>query len=198
MSFFIRFPSCGILPDMGKARFFSSISHSIRKDRKTHRMGKAWEIGSWESPAKSIVCGEPGKLVLRFFPLHGYSFPIRFTSYGKLYNMWITWVSPSISHSIGKCSKIHPIRTACKIGTRCFPNAWAFCSIRFPSYGILYHMGNTWLFSSISNSTGENASKQPFETSSCFSIVLLFVLVPKSGDSLKEQTGKTDKVKLLF
>ena len=59
-------------------------------------------------------------------------------------------------------------------------------------------MGNTWFFSSISNSMGENASKQPFETSSCFSIVLLFVLVPKSGDSLKEQTGKTDKVKLLF
>ena len=78
------------------------------------------------------------------------------------------------------------------------PTYWYFSSIRFPFYGILYHMGNTWFFSSISNSMGENASKQPFETSSWFSIVLLFVLVPKSGDSLKEQTGKTDKVKLLF
>ena len=33
-----------------------------------------------------------------------------------------------------------------------------FPSIRFLSYGILYHMGNAWLFPSISDSTG-NCSK---------------------------------------
>ena len=33
----------------------------------------------------------------------------------------------------------------------------------------------------------------PCELSGCFSTVL-FLLVPKSGDSLKEQTEKTDKV----
>ena len=34
--------------------------------------------------------------------------------------------------------------------------------------------------------------------SGCFSTVLLFLLVPKSGDSLKEQTEKTDKVNSVF
>ena len=32
----------------------------------------------------------------------------------------------------------------------------------------------------------------------CFSTVLVFLLVPKSGDSLKEQTEKTDKVVSIF
>ena len=34
----------------------------------------------------------------------------------------------------------------------------------------------------------------PAELSGCFSTVWLFLLVAKSGDSLKEQTEKTDKV----
>ena len=44
VGFFIRFPSCGILQHMENAWVFSSISHSMEKDRKTDRMGKAWEI----------------------------------------------------------------------------------------------------------------------------------------------------------
>ena len=38
----------------------------------------------------------------------------------------------------------------------------------------------------------------PCEVSGCFSTVLFFLLVPKSGDSLKEQTEKTDKVNYFF
>ena len=36
------------------------------------------------------------------------------------------------------------------------------------------------------------------ELSGCFSILKLFLLVPKSADSFKEQTEKTDKVKSVF
>ena len=38
----------------------------------------------------------------------------------------------------------------------------------------------------------------PCELSGCFSTVLLFLLIPKSGDSLKEQTEKTDEVNSAF
>ena len=38
----------------------------------------------------------------------------------------------------------------------------------------------------------------PCELSGCFSTVLLFLLVPKSIDFLKEKTEKTDKVNSLF
>ena len=36
-----------------------------------------------------------------------------------------------------------------------FPKYGWFFSIRFPSYGILHHMGNAWASSSISHSTGK-------------------------------------------
>ena len=38
----------------------------------------------------------------------------------------------------------------------------------------------------------------PCEISGCFSKVLLFLLVPKSGNPLKEQTETTDKVNSFF
>ena len=38
----------------------------------------------------------------------------------------------------------------------------------------------------------------PCELSGCFSTLLLFLLVPTSGDSLKEQTEKTDRVNSIF
>ena len=101
-----------------------------------HWMVNAWEIGSWENRTKLIICGESGKWVLILFPWYGCFFPITFTSCGILYNMWNTWVSPSISHSMGKCSKIHWIGRVWEIGTHFFPKVWYFSSIRFPSYGI--------------------------------------------------------------
>ena len=72
---------------MGNAWVFSSISQNMEKGKKTHRMGKAWEIGSWENSTKAIVCGEPGKLVLILFPWYECFFPIRFTSCGILHDM---------------------------------------------------------------------------------------------------------------
>ena len=56
VGFFIRSPFCRILQHMENAWAFSSVSHSMEKDRKTDRMGKAWEIGSRENLAKPIVC----------------------------------------------------------------------------------------------------------------------------------------------
>ena len=119
--FSIRFSSCGILHDMGNAWVFSSISHSMGKGRKTHEMGKACKIGSYGNPAKPIVCGEPGKLVFILFPELGSFLPIRFTSYGTLYNMQNTWVSSPVSHSMRKCSEIHRIGRAWETGTHFFP-----------------------------------------------------------------------------
>ena len=58
-------------------------------------------------------------------------------------------------------------------------------SIILPSYGILHRMGNE-----------ENASIRFL--SGCFSTVRLFVLVAKSGNSLKGQTEKTGKVNSFF
>ena len=61
-------------------------------------------------------------------------------------------VSLSVSHSIGKCSEIHQIERAWEIDTHTFPKVSVFFSMRFPSYGISYHMENAWLFPLISHS----------------------------------------------
>ena len=66
--FSIRFPFYGILHHMGNACVFSLISHNLVKDSQNHRMGKVWEIGSRNYPTKSIVRGEPGKMVPTLFP----------------------------------------------------------------------------------------------------------------------------------
>ena len=105
--FFSRFPFYGILHHMGNVCVFSLISHNLGKDSQNHRMGKVWEIGSRKYPTKPILCWEPGKLYSYF----SHSISIRFTFYGILY-MWNTWVSPSTSHSMGKCSEIHRIGRA--------------------------------------------------------------------------------------
>ena len=60
-----------------------------------------------ENATKLIVWGEPGKLVLIFFPWYGCFFPIRFSSYGILHHMGNKWVSLSIFHSTGKYNKTH-------------------------------------------------------------------------------------------
>ena len=120
-----------------------------------HWMVNAWEIGSWENHTKLIICGESGKWVLILFPWYGCFFPITFTSCGILYNMWNTWVSPSISHSMGKCSKIHWIGRVWEIGTHFPPKYGTFLPSDSHPMVLLYHTGNAWLFPSISNSTGK-------------------------------------------
>ena len=67
-AFFHYIPILSYTSSYRKCMVFWSIFHSMRKVRKTHQMGKAWEIGSWENPKKPIVCGEPGKLVVILFP----------------------------------------------------------------------------------------------------------------------------------
>ena len=97
-------------------------------------MGKAWEISS------------------HTFSIVWVLFSIRFPSCGIPHHMRNAWVSPSISHSIGKCSEIHWIERAWEIGNHTFPKVWVLFSIRFPSYVISYPMENAWLFPSISHS----------------------------------------------
>ena len=77
------------------------------KSNKTHRM---WDnLGNWYSYS---------------FCSMGAFFPIRFLSYGILHHLGNAWVSPLISHSIGKCRNIHRIGRAWEIVTHTFPKVW--------------------------------------------------------------------------
>ena len=42
------------------------------------------------------------------------------------------WVFPSISHSMGKCNKIHHMKRTWEIGTHTFPKVWLLFSRRIP------------------------------------------------------------------
>ena len=66
---------------------------------------------------------------------------------------------PTVSRSTRKCNKTHPVGRFWEIGTRAFPIVCVlFFSICFSSFGILHHIGNAWLFLSISHSM-ERCSK---------------------------------------
>ena len=68
-----------------------------------------------------MVWGKSEKLIFILFPWYGFFCSIRFASYGILYYMGNTWVSPSISHSPGKCNKTHRMGWTWEIGTHTFP-----------------------------------------------------------------------------
>ena len=106
------------------------------KCNKTHGMGKVWKI-------------------THTFPIVWVFFPIRFPSYGILHHMRNAWGSPSISHSTGKCNKTHGMGWTWEIGTHTFPIVWVIFPIRFPSYGMLHHVGNAWVSPSIFHSIGK-------------------------------------------
>ena len=106
-------------------------------------MRRTWEIGA------------------HTFPIVWVLFSIRFIFFSVLYKMRNTWVSPSVSPNMGKCSEIHRIGRIQEIGTHFFPDVWTLFLHRFPSYGILYHMGNAWFFPTISNSTGKCSKINP-------------------------------------
>ena len=76
------------------------------------------------SATKPILLGEPGKLVLIFFPYYECFFTIRFPSYGILYHMRNSWISPLVFHSTRKCNKTHLIEKTWEIGTHKFPIIW--------------------------------------------------------------------------
>ena len=82
----IKFLSWGILHQMRNAWVFSSNFDSMGKGRKTHQMGKAWEIGPGKILQNPSYVENLGNLELISFPEYGYFFPIRFTCYGILYN----------------------------------------------------------------------------------------------------------------
>ena len=69
VTFSIRFPSCGILHQMGNAWMFSSVSQSMVKSRKIHRMGKDWKIISRENSTKT-------HRMLRSWEIDTHNFPI--------------------------------------------------------------------------------------------------------------------------
>ena len=69
-----------------------------------------------------------------------------------------------ISHNMGKDSQSHRMGKVWKIGSQQFPRKHIVCGElgkfvfifshsmgaifhRFPSYGVLHHMGNAWVFS---------------------------------------------------
>ena len=61
-----------------------------------------------------------------------------------------------ISHSIRKMSKTHRMGKAWEISSHIFSIKWVFFfSIRFPSCGILHHLGNAWIFSASFHSMGK-------------------------------------------
>ena len=101
-----------------------------------------------ENATKLMVWGKSRKLILILFPQCGCFFPVGFPSYGILHHLGNAWVSPSISHDAGKCSKTHCMGRTWEIGTHIFPVVWVLFSIRFPCYGILHRMENAWVFSS--------------------------------------------------
>ena len=86
--------------------FFSSGSHPMI-------YFSIWEMHGFphkfptirENATKPMAWGKSGKLIPTLFPQYGCFFSIRFLFYGILHHMGDVWVSPSISHSTGKCNK---------------------------------------------------------------------------------------------
>ena len=76
-----------------------------------------------EKATKHIVWTEPGKLVLILFHNLSDFSSILFQSCGIFHDIGNAWVFYSISHSIGKCNKIHRVGSVWEIGTHTFPIA---------------------------------------------------------------------------
>ena len=98
---FILFPSYGIFHHMGNAWVSTSISHSTGKCNKTHRMCRAWEIGTHTF------------LIVRVFfsPLDS-CFMIYFIHMGN------ACVFSSIFHNVRKDSQTHQMGKLWEIGLR--------------------------------------------------------------------------------
>ena len=76
-----------------------------------------------------ILWEKPGKVVPTLLPKCGCFFFIRFLSYGMLHHTVNAWSFPSISHSIKKYSKTHPLGTAWELVSTLFQNYGWFSSI---------------------------------------------------------------------
>ena len=136
--FTIRFPSCGILHHMKNAWASPSISHSTGKSNNTHRMRE--NLGNWYSYFSHSMGA--------FFPLdsHPMLYFITWEMHGFLHQFSLALENAAIFIELGEHGKLVHILS---------PKYGYISPIRFPSYGILYHMGNASLLPSISNSTGK-------------------------------------------
>ena len=105
-----------------------SIFHSMRKSSKPHRK-------------------EPVIIKHILFPKYGYFFSIRFLTYSILYHMENARGFPSISHSIGKCSKTHRVGRTWKIGTHTFPKERAVLYHQIPILWYALSHGTCMAFS---------------------------------------------------
>ena len=117
-----------------------------------------------------------------FFPLDSHTM-VYFTIceiYGFPHQFPVAWENAVTSIELGEPRKLVPI----------FSLTYGYISsIRFH---FMVYFVTTWEMHGFSH-------QNPFcELSGCFSTVLFFLLVPKSIDSLKEKTEKTNKVNSFF
>ena len=86
--------------------FFSTGSHPMIYFRIWEMHGFSHKFPTiQENATKPMAWGKSGKLIPIHFPQYECFFPIRLLFYGILHHMGNVWVSPSISHSTGKCNK---------------------------------------------------------------------------------------------
>ena len=108
-----------------------------------------------ENAAKAMAWEKSGKLILILFPQYGCFFFIRFPSYGILQHMGNAWVSHKFPTVWKNATKLVVWGKSGKSITILFPQHGCFFPIRFPSYGILQHMGNSSVPPYISHSMGK-------------------------------------------
>ena len=108
-----------------------------------------------QNAAKAMAWEKSGKLILILFPQYGCFFFIRFPSYGILQHMGNAWVSHKFPTVWKNATKLVVWGKSGKSITILFPQHGCFFPIRFPSYGMLYHMGNAWVSPLILHSTGK-------------------------------------------
>ena len=101
-------------------------------------MGEAWDIDIHTFP----------KVRLNIF----HQIPNIYIVYGILYHLRNARIFPSTSHTTTKCSKTHLWERPGIYIAIPFPRSSYFSSIMFLSNGIQHHLGNVWVFPSISNS----------------------------------------------
>ena len=172
-TFLIVYPSYGILHHKRNAWVFSSISHSMGE-----KTGKPIE---WEKPGKLV----PGKIIQNpsyvdnlgtfshsigdFLPLdsHHVLYFIICEIHGLPHQFPIAWENAAKSIELGEPGKLVPIFS---------PKYGYFSSVRFPSYGILHHMGNALLFPSIYNTTEKCSKIHPVSSQVVFPEYYLFYL----------------------
>ena len=100
-------------------------------------MRRTWEIGTHTFPTVWVL------------------FSIRFLSYGILQRIENAWVFSSNFPQHQKSQQNSSNGKGLGNWFSYFFHKVYFFSIRFPSCGILHHIGNTWVFSSISHSMGK-------------------------------------------